>query len=187
MMLQDVLKKVVKPAPKRSMIQYLRSTYKISGRRACNVVALARSTYHYRSVAPAHIGLRQRLRDLALSRIGWGYRRLTTVLQREGWSVGRKLVYRLYREENLLLRPKQRRRRVSHQARILSSTPHQVNEQWSMDFMSDALVNGQRFRVLTLVDDFSRESVYIGVGSHFRGIQVPFSFKQPVDPAWLSV
>ena len=94
-MLQDVLKKVVTPVPKRSMVQYLRSTYKISGRRACNVVALAHSTYHYRSVAPAHIGLRQRLRDLALSRIGWGYRRLTTVLQREGWSVGRKLVYRL--------------------------------------------------------------------------------------------
>jgi hypothetical protein len=64
----------------------------------------------------------------------------------------------LYREENLLLRPKQQRRRVSHQARILSSTPHQVNEQWSMDFMSDALANGQRFRVLTIVDDFSCES-----------------------------
>mgnify|MGYP005645067481 CR=1 FL=1 len=154
------------------MIQYLRSAYKVSGRRACDVVSLAHSTYHYRSVAPAHIGLRQRLRDLALSRVGWGYRRLTTVLQREGWAVGHKLVYRLYREENLLLRPKQRRRRVSHQARILSSTPHQVNEQWSMDFMSDALGNGHRFRVLTIVDDFSRESVYIGVGSHFCGIQV---------------
>ncbi|HIG57241.1 MAG TPA: hypothetical protein EYG11_22300 [Candidatus Latescibacteria bacterium] len=61
----------------------------------CNVVALAHSTYHYRSVAPADIGLHQRLRDLALSRIGWGYRRLTTVLQHEGWSVGRKLLYRL--------------------------------------------------------------------------------------------
>ena len=73
------------------------------------------------------------------------------VLQREGWSVGRKLVYRLYREENRLLRPKKRRRRVSHQARVLQSTPHQLNEQWSMDFMSDALVDGRRIRVLTIV------------------------------------
>ena len=113
----------MKQGPKRSMIQYLRSAYKVSGRRACDVVSLAHSTYHYRSVAPAHIGLRQRLRDLALSRVGWGYRRLTTVLQREGWAVGHKLVYRLYREENLLLRPKQRRRRVSHQREFCRPRP----------------------------------------------------------------
>ena len=67
---------------------------------------LTRSTYKYQSRAPQHTALRQRIRDLALSRVGWGYRRLTTVLKREGWSVGRKLVDRLYREENLLLRPK---------------------------------------------------------------------------------
>ncbi len=156
----------------RPMVQYLTSSYGLSVRRACRVLPLARSTYKYQSRAPQHTALRQRIRDLALSRVGWGYRRLTTVLQREGWSVGRKLVYRLYREENLLLRPKKRRRRVSHQARILQSTPDQLNEQWSMDFMSDALVDGRRIRVLTIVDDFSRESVYIGVGSHFRGIQV---------------
>ena len=154
------------------MVQYLTASYGLSVRRACRVLPLARSTYKYQSRAPQHTALRQRIRDLALSRVGWGYRRLTTVLQREGWSVGRKLVYRLYREENLLLRPKKRRRRVSHQARVLQSTPHQLNEQWSMDFMSDALVDGRRIRVLTIVDDFSRESVYIGVGSHFRGIQV---------------
>ena len=107
-----------------------------------------------------------------MSRIRWVYRRLTTLLQRKGWSVDKGLAYRLYREENLLIRPKKRRRRVGHQARILQSTPKQLNEQWSMHFMSDALGNGRRFRVLTIVDDFSRESVYIRVGSHFRGIQV---------------
>jgi len=86
--------------------------------------------------------------------------------------VGKGLVYRLYREESLLLPPKKRRRRVSYQARILQSTPYQLNEQWSMDFMSDALVNGRRIRVLTIVDDLGRESVYIGVGSNCRGLQV---------------
>ena len=86
--------------------------------------------------------------------------------------MGRKLVYLVYREENLLLRPKKKRRRVSHQARVLQSTPHQLNEQWSMDFMSDALVNGRRIRVLTIVDDFSRESLFIGAlrGSRKRNI-----------------
>ena len=164
--------KMVKPAQQRPMVQYLRSTYGLGIRRACRVIPLARSTNKYQSRAPQHTALRQRIRDLALSRVGWGYRRLTTLLQREGWPVGKGLVYRLYREENLLIRPKKHRRRVSHQARILQSTPNQLNEQWSMDFMSDALVDGRRIRVLTIVDDFSRESVYIGVGSHFRGIQV---------------
>ncbi|MFT5088786.1 MAG: putative transposase [Planctomycetota bacterium] len=152
-------KKVVKSAQQRPMVHYLTSSYGLSVRRADRVLPLARSTYQYQSRAPQHTALRQRIRDLALSRVGWGYRRLTTVLQREGWSVGRKLVYRLYREENLLLRPKKKRRRVSHQARVLQSTPHQLSEQWSMDFMSDALVNGRQIRVLKIVDDFSRESV----------------------------
>ena len=109
------------------MVQYLRSTYGLGIRRACRVIPLARSTYKYQSRAPQHTALRQRIRDLALSRVGWGYRRLTTLLQREGWPVGKGLVYRLYREENLLIRPKKRRRRVNHQARILQSTPNQLN------------------------------------------------------------
>ena len=70
------------------------------------------------------------------------------------------------------MRPKRPRRRVSAQVRVLQSIPHQLNEQWSMDFMSDALVDGRRFRILTIVDDFSRESLYIGVGFRFRGSQV---------------
>ena len=102
----------------RPMVHYLTLSYGLSFGRACRVSPLARSTYKYQNRAPQYTALRQRIRDLALSRFGWGHRRLTTVLQLEGWSMGRKLVYRLYREENLLLCPKKRRRRVSHQARV---------------------------------------------------------------------
>ena len=128
----------------RPMVHYPTLSYFLSLRRACRVLPLARSTYKYQSRAPQYTAIRQRIRALALSRVGWGSRRLPPMLQREGWLVGRKLVYRLHREENFLLRPIKRRRRISHQARVLQSTPHQLNEQWSIKFISDALVDGLR-------------------------------------------
>lgn len=131
-----------------------------------------RSTHRYRPVPDPHLALRLRIRALAAARVGWGYRRLTTLLQREGWAVGRGLVYRLYREENLLLRPKRPRRRVPCHARGKPQPVTHLNQRWSMDFMADQLANGQRFREFTLVDDFSRESLYIGVAKRFTGEQV---------------
>ena len=98
----------------RPMVHYLTLSYGLSFRRDCRVSPLARSTYKYQTRAPQYPALRQRTRDLALSRVGWGYRWLTTLLQRGGWSVVKGLVYRLYREESLLLRPKKRRHSVRY-------------------------------------------------------------------------
>ena len=163
---------MVAPRHKRPMVQHLQQAYRLSGRRACQVLCLHRSTYNYRSVADPHNELRMRIRDLATTRLGWGYRRLTVLLQREGWPVGPKLIYRLYREENLLLRPKSPRRRVSRRAPPQVPELTGINQRWSMDFMADQLADGRRFRLFTLVDDFSRESLYIGVGFRFTGEQV---------------
>jgi putative transposase len=96
--------------------------------------------------------LRTRIRELAEERRRFGYRRLHVLIRREGLAVNRKRVERLYREENLSLRgPRPSGLRVIHPA------PARPNERWSMDFVSDSFVHGRRFRIFTLVDDFTRE------------------------------
>tara|TARA_Y100000588_G_scaffold370962_1_gene441747 strand:+ start:349 stop:1182 length:834 start_codon:yes stop_codon:yes gene_type:complete len=163
---------MVKPRRKRPMVEYLQDAYGISTRRACRVLPMHRSTYRYQYQPDPHTALRIRIRDLAESRVGWGYRRLRTLLLREGWSASKKLVYRLYREENLLLRPKKKRRRFRSKQRPSPPSAEYLNARWSMDFMADSLADGRRFRVLTIVDDFSRESLYIGALFRFTSQQV---------------
>ena len=97
------------------------------------------------------------MHEIVRTRIRYGYRRVHIMLRREGWDIGRNLVYRIYREEGLVLRTKRPRRRkmvVHREARILPKLP---NEAWSLDFIHDELSNGQKFRALTVVDWFSRK------------------------------
>jgi putative transposase len=89
-----------------------------------------------------------------------GAPRLHVLLRREGWAVNHKRVERLYRQEGLSLRRKRRKKAASH-LRVVLPAPTRINERWSMDFVTDSLVNGRRFRALTIVDDHSRESVAI--------------------------
>ena len=151
------------------MIDYLRVCYSVSSRRTCEVLELNRSTYYYRSTADPQTALRIRLRDLANSRIRYGYRRLHVLLRREGWKINAKRVYRLYLQEGLGLRIKNPKRRRSAVARIALPVPTEPNQIWSMDFVSDELGWGQRFRVLTLVDNFTRESPVLEVGVGMSG------------------
>jgi putative transposase len=112
-----------------------------------------------------------RLRELAAVRVSYGYRRLHVLLRREGWKVNHKLVYRIYREEGLEVHTKKRRKRAST-LRVVLPAATMPNERWSMDFVSDSLHDGRRFRVLTLVDHFSRVSPAIDVGSSITGKRV---------------
>ena len=147
-------------------------SYQVSERRARTVLASARSTVCYESVADPQTALRMRLRDLAMSRIGYGYRRLHILLGREGWEVNHKRVYRLYREEGLAMRKRPPRRRKACLKRELRPTAARKNECWSMDFMSDELFDGRRIRLLTIVDNHTRESLAIHVGQRIRGCEV---------------
>ena len=97
-----------------------------------------------------------RLRELAGSRTRYGYRRLTVMLRREGWKVNTKRVYRLYREEQLQVRTAKRTKREPH-LRVPLPGAGRPNQRWSMDFVSDRLVNGRWFRILTVVDQYTRE------------------------------
>jgi putative transposase len=153
-------------------VEYLQTGYGVSERRACRVLVSARSTQRYRSVADRREALRLRLRELAASRPNWGYRRLTLLLRRQGWSANHKLVYRLYKEEALGLRRRRPRRRVSAARREMAPTPTRCNESWGMDFMSDQLYSGRPIRILTIVDQYSRESLALRAGSRLTGDDV---------------
>jgi len=161
----------VKPAQKRAAAQFFRAGFRVSERRACRVVGAPRSTCRYRSAARDQTALRVRLRDLAASRVRYGYRRLHVLLRREGWVVNHKRVYRLYREEGLALRVKRRRKRVSA-PRMLLPPAKRPQERWSIDFLTDSLADGRRFRVLTIVDNVSRVSPAIAVGVSLTGERV---------------
>jgi putative transposase len=115
--------------------------------------------------------LRQRLRELAEQRRRFGYRRLHTMLEREGVLVNVKRVHRLYREEGLSLRQRRGRRRYRG-VRVVAPLPVRINQRWSMDFMTDALADGRRFRVLNIVDDFSRECLASEPGRSLTGRHV---------------
>jgi putative transposase len=150
----------------------MKVAYKVSQRRACRAFLFARSVVRYASVADPQTALRMRLRDLAMARIGYGYRRLHILIEREGWSVNHKRVYRLYREEGLAMRKRPPRRRKACLKRELRPVAAMKNDCWSMDFMSDQLFDGRRIRLLTLVDNHTRESLAIHVAPRIRGLEV---------------
>ena len=113
-----------------------------------------------------------RLKELAAKRVGFGYRRIHIILQREGWAINHKRVYRLYCDEGLGLRKKPPRRRVSSMKREFHPIATQQNEAWSMDFVADQLFDGSRMRVLTLVDNHTREILALKPGQWIRSIDV---------------
>src|SRR5205823_6206505 len=116
--------------------------------------------------------LRLRIREIAQVRVRYGYRKLRVLLNREGWKVGKKLVYRLYREESLTLRHKPRRRHRASLHRRGRFRPTAPNQVWSLDFVADQLADGRRFRALTIMDVFTRESLAIEVGQRLKGEHV---------------
>lgn len=148
------------------------TTYQTSERQALCALGWPRSTHRYESVAERQDALRMRLKELASKRVGFGYRRLHIMLQREGWEINHKRVYRLYREESLGLRKKPPRRRVAALKREIRPTATEQNECWSMDFVADQLFDGRKIRVLTLVDNHTRESLALHAGQRIGGMDV---------------
>lgn len=154
------------------MVAEVKVSCEVSEQRACKTLAFPRATQRYQSVLDDRAELRLRVRDLAAARPGYGYRRLHILLKREGWKVNHKLVYRLYCEEGLAMRKKPPRRRRSVERRTKKVSATHRNECWSMDFISDQLYSGQRFRILTLVDNFTRESLATHAGKRLTGDDV---------------
>ena len=120
------------------------------------MIPVDRKTYRYASRRPADEAIRKRLRELASERRRFGYRRLHILLRREGIEVNHKKLYRLYKEERLTVRKRGGRKRALG-TRAPMTIPQGSNQCWSLDFVSDSLVDGRRFRILCVIDDFSRE------------------------------
>ena len=143
----------------------------LSQRHACELVGLDRSALRYRRRRPDDSALRQRLRELAAERRRFGYRRLGWMLAREGHALNHKKLYRLYREERLMVRRRRGRKRALG-TRTPITLPSAINQRWSLDFVSDTLSDGRRFRILCIVDDFSRECLAAVVDTSLGGVRV---------------
>lgn len=142
-----------------------------SQRRACALVGIDPRVYRRRPTRPSDEELRRRLRELAGERRRFGYRRLHLLLEREGWVLNWKKLYRLYREEGLTVRKRGgRKRAIGTRAPI--AIPQGPNQRWSLDFVSDSFADGRRFRVLCVIDDFSRECLAIVVDTSLSGLRV---------------
>jgi putative transposase len=153
-------------------VSHVEVEYEMSERHACRLLGLARSTHRYRAQrSKRDAGLRARLKELAAKRMRFGYRRLTAMLVREGISVNHKRVYRLYREEGLAMRIRQRRRIGWTSART-GPVATKPNQRWSIDFVSDCVSTGRVIRMLTVVDDCTRECPAIEVDTSLGGLRV---------------
>jgi putative transposase len=150
----------------------MRQAQGLSERRACRLVGMARTSCRYERQRPGEEEkLKARLHTLAGERRRFGYRRLTVLLRREGWTVNHKRVYRLYRQEGLGVRRRKRKRLGAGERQPLA-IPVRPNERWSMDFVADALTDGRRFRSLNIVDDYNRECLAAEVDTSLTGARV---------------
>ena len=135
------------------------------------MMGLAVSTLRYTSCKPLQEALRTRLREVAATHVRFGYRRLTVLLRREGWTVNAKRVYRLYDQENLKVRSVERKK-ISRRQRVSHGPATGPNQCWSADFVSDKLTDGRSYRILTVIDQFTRECVAMEADRSLQGKHV---------------
>jgi len=137
-----------------------------------------RALYVYKSRRGSQADLKQRIKEIAETRMRYGYRRIHVLLRREGWPVNPKRVYRLYKDLGLQLRNKTPKRRVKAKLRDDRCVAQQHNETWAMDFVHDQLATGRKIRVLTIVDTFSRFSPAVDPRFSYRGEDVVLTLEQ---------
>jgi len=159
------------PEAKRTAAIYTIKSFGLSIRRTCTLVDLWRATYSYKHKSADDRAVRLRLKELAEQRRRFGCHRLHVILKREGLVINHKKTERIYREEGLSLRLKKRKKKTA-MIRINLPELERINQRWSMDFVSDSLCTGRRFRILTILDDFSRECLATKVDTSIGGARV---------------
>ena len=168
---RDARKKLLTPSSRRNAVNWAIEEKNYSQRRACALVGMAPRVWRYQSSRPDDADLRQRLKELSSERRRFGYRRLHLLLKREGVKVNWKKLYRIYKEEKLTVRKRGGRKRALG-TRAPMAIPQDANQRWSLDFVSDTLVDGRRFRILCVIDDFSRECLATVVDNSLSGERV---------------
>lgn len=149
----------------------LKAAWQLSERRACGLMNISTSVLRYRARPETNKQLHERIVSLAGQRRRFGYRRIHILLEREGWHINVKRVYRLYRDAGLAVR-KRSRKRIGLTERVPLLLPETPNHTWSMDFVHDGLADGRRIRCLNVVDDFTKESIVIEVDTSISGERV---------------
>ena len=148
--------KALKPGRMRDLIRGMCSDWAVSIRQACGAIGFDRSTFHYQSRRTDQVAVAMRIREICETRVRYGYRRVHVLLDREGWGIDVKKVYRIYKELGMQLRHKTPKRRVKAKLRDDRAVAVGPNEVWAMDFVHDQLATGKKLRALTVVDTFSR-------------------------------
>ncbi|AZQ68665.1 IS3 family transposase [Silicimonas algicola] len=164
-------KKMVAPGVKREAVAHVVAIHGVSERRACQALAVDRSSVRYRSVRPDDAEARAAMKAVATERRRFGYRRIHIMLERQGIVMNLKKLRRLYREEKLQVRRRGGRKRALGTRRPML-LPDAPNIRWSLDFVSDALTDGRRFRVLSVIDDYSRECLALVADTSLSGHRV---------------
>ena len=159
------------PDVKRKAVAHLVDRHQVSQRRACDVLQVDRSTIRYQSKRSDDTDLRQAIRRVARKRRRFGYRRINVMLQREGIHVNHKKLRRIYAQEKLQVRRRGGRKRALGTRRPMVM-PDGSNQRWSLDFVSDAFTDGRRFRILTVIDDFTKESVALVADTSISGLRI---------------
>lgn len=154
------------------MADWMITNYRISVQRACRCVTLAKSMYYYKHHRRDESLLTMRIKEIAQTRIRYGFERIFVLLRREGFRDNHKRVYRIYKAHGLNLRTKRPRRNRSSAHRLPRLERPAINKVWSMDFVQDSLFNGERFRVLTVVDNCSKICHGLLVGKSLKGANV---------------
>lgn len=159
---------MVTPDVKRDAMAHVCVQHGVSQRRACEVLSIDRSGVRYRSVRPDDADIREAMKAVAPERRRFGYRRTHVMLDRQGIVMYMTKLRRLYREEKLIVRKRGGRKRALGTRRPLALLSR-TNERWSLDFVSEAFTDGRRFRVLSVVDDFTRECLALVAGTSLSG------------------
>ena len=154
------MEKALKPRMRRELAEWAQQTQGLSQRSAAGLIPVDQATLRYQRHRDPHDALGVRLRELAGNRMRYGYRRLTVMLKREGRNVNAKRIYSLYTREGFIVRTETRKQRAQRQ-RLPQGPDVHMNEKCGMDFVAQRLANGRWIRVLTVVDQYTRECLVL--------------------------
>jgi putative transposase len=173
----------LRPARRRALAEWIRERYAVSVRKAVELGQFSHGGWYAKGQARDQSALRLRIREFAHARPRFGYQRIHVMLRREGWTVNRKRVCRWYRHEGLQVRMRVRRR--NHMCLHRGPVPQaqRTHERWSMEFVHDQLFDGRPFRILTIVDQFSRQSPLLEARYSFGGCNVAAALDRAIERA----
>ena len=171
---------MVAPQAKRICVQTMVSDYSLTQRQACELVGACRGTVRYQSCRKNDETLIERIGQIAFEKRRFGYRRIHRTLKREGYRINHKKVFRIYQDLKLKVQRRKSRKRALG-IRSVREVIHMPNECWSLDFVHDTLYNGRKIRLLTIIDEFTRECIDIVVDTGIGGERVKRELERLIE------